>query len=138
MGRVNFQPSDTPGIVKLGGGTYDLKDIIKAAGGRWSANAKTWTISEHLVADLAYRLRREGHSAAGYKVPPTNATPAHVAVSKVWTDHLVAAMLNVGGPELALAALTSLIRVVHPDVGGSTVLAQQVNVARDRVRQMTK
>ncbi|MDB5464608.1 MAG: molecular chaperone DnaJ, partial [Phenylobacterium sp.] len=45
-------------------------------------------------------------------------------------------MLGVGGdatPEEIQAAYTRLMRLAHPDKGGTTGLATQLNAARDRL-----
>lgn len=40
------------GMLKIGGDTYNNRDIIKSAGGRWDATSKTWSVADSVWAGL--------------------------------------------------------------------------------------
>lgn len=44
------------GTVEIAGDTFNCKDSIRAAGGRWNATAKTWTVPAAAAATLLRRF----------------------------------------------------------------------------------
>lgn len=103
----------------------DAVAIVRQIPGRhWHADAKVWTFHDEEVVVAAEMFADAGHTV--------------FIDGELWE---AAASARSGSPlgefyaalpdHLADAVYGALIRVLHPDVGGDHVLAQQLNTARD-------
>lgn len=109
---------------------YDPKavEIIKTVPGRrWDPEAKTWTIGVDWVQLLARRFHD-----AGYPVQIDRKLWTPPAVST--TGPALPAFYQQLPDRLKEPVYKALIKVLHPDAGGDTALAQQLNTARDKHR----
>lgn len=99
---------------------FAAKDTIRSAPGRkWNPERRQWSVPADVVDDLAGWLRDDGFDVT-VRGRPARAQGRHPAE---WTWALYDAV-----PEhLRDAAYRALLRVLHPDVGGDSRLAQQLN-----------
>lgn len=129
--RVVMQP-DGSGYLTA---PYVLRDLIKTLPSftrRWEPALHVWVIDALVVTELIDMLRSVGVVVAVIgetkKPPPRNDPPPRRGPVNTWATDLLAA----APPHLRDAVFKALSRVLHPDVGGDTVLMQQLNAARDR------
>ncbi len=101
-----------------------VETIKTIAGRRWDADRKHWTIgttSVQLAAkrftDAGFLVTVEGHAYTATPATMTNGTRP------------IADLFAALPPPLRPDAYKALARVLHPDVGGDTVLMQQLNDA---------
>lgn len=116
---------------------FEAKDIVKTMPSRtWDKERRCWTIPAIFVDDLRAALE-----AAGFKAVVTETgrqrqqreqpPPRPGRTAGTWAD----AMFRELGPDLGDRAYKQLVRVLHPDVGGSTTHMQVLNAARDKHRR---
>lgn len=106
---------------------YGAKDLIKGMPDRrWSKSGKYWVVPARDVPILRTVLE-----TAGYHVivtQPEQPGEPH-APGRSWAELMFSDL----GPDLGEKAYKALVRVLHPDVGGSTAAMQGLNQARDRM-----
>jgi len=111
---------------------YDpaVVDLIKTIPSHlrsWDTQRKTWTIPASTVPSFVRMLEDDGHrvhiEGDAYIPPPRTPT-----AGGTWADDLLDAV----GPQRVEPVHRALARVLHPDVGGDTMLMQALNAARDR------
>lgn len=110
---------------------YDYRHIPKSMPGRrWDTQRKAWLVPVELVDALADALR-----AAGLTVylngGPWASSGTHGRKDSPARDWISAAFEAVS-PSNADQLRAGLLRAFHPDRGGSTALAQQINTAADK------
>lgn len=113
---------------------FAAKEVIKALPMRsWDKDRRCWTIPAVFLDELVDALRAAGFTTVTTEKgeqekqdrrPP----PGPGSTTGTWADLLFTEL----GPDLGDRAFKALIKVVHPDTGGSTVLMQQLNIARDK------
>lgn len=120
---------------------FAAKDVIKSMPvRRWDPDQKAWVIPAGDVPELKTALEAAGfrvlitegpkrekqqRQERRYEPPPRN---THSANGKSWAESMFLAL----NPALAEKAYKQLIRVLHPDAGGSEDAMKILNVARDR------
>lgn len=99
-----------------------LKVVVPREHRQWVRQAKTWLIigTDH-ARDLARELISRGYGVYGIDPAPPR--------SDGWALELLTAAPEDIRPRL----VRSLAKVLHPDVGGSTVLMQALNTAAEDV-----
>ncbi len=110
---------------------FEAKDAIKTMPiRRWDPSIKCWVIPAEDVDELQAILEAEGFKViiTGVREQRRDPPPRNGRNTETWADGLFTAL----NPALAEKAYKALVRVIHPDVGGSTEAMKQLNAARDR------
>ena len=103
--------------------TYDVRavEIIKSIPGRrYDPRRKRWTIDVTTVRHAVERFTNAGFTVTADKASHATTSP---------NTNAIGALFEKLPPRLRTDAYKSLARVLHPDVGGDTVLMQQLNDA---------
>jgi hypothetical protein len=107
-----------------------IKSTVLSTRRTYNPNSKVWTVQDVTVTDLIAALKHSGHVVDDRRTV-SGTDSKTTANDNSWADLLFQALDD---PDRAEAAYRALIRVVHPDSGGTTALAQQLNAARQRAR----
>lgn len=109
---------------------FEAKDVIKRLPTRrWDKGEKCWVIPNTDIPLLQITLQGSGFTT--WVVDDPRSQPADQGKSHgTWADRMFAEL----EPPLADKAFKALIRVLHPDTGGSTTAMQALNSARDKAR----
>lgn len=104
-----------------------LKSAVPAGCRSWDPRRKLWTVESWCVPDLVATLRALGYIVVdGTRAERPKPPPSRGEVT--WAETLFVAV----GPDRVEPVYRALVRVLHPDTGGDTVLMQQLNAARDK------
>lgn len=99
---------------------FELKEELKATGGRWDPVHRGWTVPRPNLAELVAVLRYLGVEYDLVELAP--ARKARPAASTTWAESMFASL-----PEhLREPAYRALAKVLHPDIGGDKEAAQQL------------
>lgn len=118
------RPSRATQAVRLGSG---LLSTLVAVGAVVSGLRGSWMVSLGLVALSAYLAQRAGARAAS-----AGAEESRLGMSRREACDILGVGETAGRAEIQ-AAYRRLIRMGHPDHGGSAGIAAQLNAARDRL-----
>lgn len=92
-------------------------DVMRSLGARWDKARRAWLVQAWALPAAEAELRSLGFRKAGETVTSSS--------SAEWAKALFASM----PARFAEPVYKALVRVLHPDVGGDTRLAQQLNDA---------
>lgn len=113
---------------------FEAKDVIKALPTRrWDKAEKCWVIPNTDIPLLQMTLQSAGFVTWVVDDPTGSGNPGGSSSAKgtgTWADRMFAEL----EPPLAEKAFKALLRVLHPDVGGSTTAMKALNSARDMAR----
>ena len=110
---------------------FAAKETIKTMPTRrWDKTAKCWVIPNTDVPLLQAFLQRDRFTVWIVDQPGNTEgqEPSHRSPQGTWAERMFAEL----DPPLAEKAFNALIRVLHPDAGGSTAAMQALNSARDK------
>lgn len=114
---------------------FECRDLIKSMPVRsWSSTGKYWSIPVHDVDDLQAALEEAGYHVVVIREAQQQRQQYEPLSNNgqssggTWADDMFITL----GPQLADKAYKALVKVVHPDLGGSTHAMQVLNAARDR------
>ena len=113
---------------------FEAKDLIKGMPTRhWNKTEKCWVIPSTDVPLLHMSLQGAGFTTWIVDDPADSTGQrgdARTSTADTWADRMFAEL----EPPLADKAFKALIRVLHPDTGGSTTAMKALNSARDMAR----
>jgi len=112
---------------------FSAKDIIKDAvppGYRWwNKDRRCWLVYDFYVQDLVAALHKAGFEVSVMSAPRSASRP----VSK--DDWATATFATCATKDQVDSMHKALLRVHHPDKGGSPVMVEQINDAANRRRK---
>jgi hypothetical protein len=118
---------------------FSAKDIIKdyvPSGYRWwNKDVRSWMVDEIYVQDLVAVLSRSGYtvSVLGPPIREARTQPSQRPVSSGnWADGAFATCVTRDQVESMRKAL---LRVHHPDKGGSAAIVEEINAAAEKRRK---
>lgn len=115
----------------------DIVDLVKTSvpgsARSWDPSTKQWLVDADWVRPLADTLRHCGHTVIGLDPPKPPPTNSH-ANSHNDHDWALGVFKRIG-PNRSDAAYRLLSRLVHPDVGGSDAMMQELNAARREIEK---
>jgi hypothetical protein len=108
----------------------DLIDIIRQTPGRrWNSEDRYWTVPDVEVDDVVRRLRSAGADVSVEQPAEHREPPPREEKTKSSSGNPFVTVLGELPSHLRKPMYKAMALVLHPDIGGDTVLMQKLNAA---------
>jgi hypothetical protein len=115
---------------KYDAGIVEILKALPSYARRWDPDRKLWRVDVGYARSLAGNLRELGYVVVGIEPPrEPPRTNGRTIDGADWAHTL----LHRVGPERRERVFRGLSKLLHPDVGGDTVLMRELNAAREQL-----